>query len=359
MTARRRAIHHLFWCQPDGRLAHYCTSSEQSPLPATPGLNIWTLSRRFPALRRSLSLDQRLRKGNGALNELADPADKTPTTPAARAEEPAAAPAMRQAVLRVLRHGPQRGLALVASHASHLGDALTPKYRATLGMLKNHFAPALDLSLITCDPDIYLWRPAAAKASAACRTALICFCTSSNSLNTSLPIAQAALARHGLAVCYVMNRRQRLTREGLPGHDVATSARMLKALLGRLGFSHLYGLGVSLGGYTALLYAEGMELRRVLNFSGWPDKASGLGGSGECMVNAARGFPRHRILTVLSLSDPSDQKILRRYDDAGFETPRLFLESSTHGTFSAAIIESRLDGLLGWLLADADAPETG
>jgi hypothetical protein len=163
-------------------------------------------------------------------------------------------------------------------------------------------------------------------------------------------VAHAALATSGIPICYVFNGKKRPVHNGLPGQDTDQSGRVLSAILNRLGLTERYGLGTSLGGYTVCRYASALRLNRVLNFSGWPNKDSELWSNSNCLSEALGDFPRERVLSVLSRTDPNDQAILQSYDKDPLSTPRFFLETPTHGSLLAAIIENRLAELLAWLL---------
>ncbi len=343
--AATRPRHHLFWVVNGGRIAHYCSrKAPQGALPTTPGVDIWSLRKQFPALSQWLSLRHDLHSGIAggrsdiarALLEFDRPVERP-------------SPAIRQAILGVMRLGPQQALAALAHKHDNTAAVLTPKFRSTLRALQNAFDPVFDLPFLTCQPNIYVWFPPDRGVH---RRALVCFCTSSNTLNATLPVAHVALARYGYPICYIFNARGRFTYQGLPGHDTDDSARILKELLRKLGLTELYGLGTSLGGYTAVRYAHPMGLRRVLNFSGWPDQGSAPGASGDCMTKAAGVYPHSNVLSVLSRNDPNDVTIIDAYRRAGFATEFSLLESSTHGTFSAAIIENRLQDLINWLLIE-------
>ena len=114
------------------------------------------------------------------------------------------------------------------------------------------------------------------------------------------------------------------------------------------GFSELFGIGTSYGGFMICQLAEKLKLKKVLNFSGaqknpnTTEKAS--------FMKISSGYPLKNILTVLSESDEVDQKILRAYDEEGFLTKRAFLTAKSHGSFSSAFLEDQLDKYLDWLL---------
>ena len=345
---RQLAGHHLFWSTGKGRLLHYRTRGRDAALPATRDISIWKLRRKFPALVLWLSLERAVRTGSG------NPRIPNPALPALQALERAGSVAAetplpvewRRSLLGILMFGPQRGLAKMAGYLPTISRILTPNYRRMLSILAPVFNDSADLTFLACKPNVYLWLP---PGSGNASRVLVCFCTSSNSLNAPLPVAHAALAARGIPICYVFNQKTRYAHKGLPGMDVDQSARAISQLLDRLGFPERYGLGTSLGGYTACRYASGLRLRRVLNFSGWPDKGSEVYADANCMSKAIGSFPASNVLTVLSSTDPNDKSILGSYEKDPFLTPRCFLETPTHGSLLAAIIENRLDELLDWL----------
>lgn len=361
MTSGRapRSGHHLFWSTGRGKLLHYRASGRNVDLPATRDISIWSLRRRFPALVQWLLLERALRTGfhSQRISTLALAALQA--LAAHRSGEGAGSRLpleWRRPLFGILMLGPQRGLAHMARQLPALGGILTPNYRTILSLLATTFDDTADLTLLTCKPNVYLWLPPGSENST---RVLVCFCTSSNSLNAPLPVAHAALATRGIPICYVFNRRNYYAYRGLPGLDTEQSGRVINRLLDRLGFSERFGLGTSLGGYTVCRYASAIGLRRVLNFSGWPDKGGAFYTDIDCMSKALGAFPKEQVLTVLSATDPNDQSIRRSYDDGPFVTPRVFLETPTHGSLLAAIIEGRLDGLLDWLLEESPAEQRG
>jgi hypothetical protein len=349
-TARRPAAgHHLFWSTGKGKLLHYRVRGRNGQVPATREVSVWSLRKRFPLFVQWLLLARSMRTGtpHPRASKLAiaalDAIDED-----RRGETEAKLPLeSRRSLFGMLMLGPQRAIARMAERLQTVGSALTPNYRKMLSVLSPAFRESADLTFLTCRPNVYLWLPPGSEDET---RVLVCFCTSSNSLNAPLPVAHAALAARGVPICYVFNRKGRFAHKGLPGMDADLSARAIGHLLDRLGLPERYGLGTSLGGYTACRYATGLGLRRLLNFSGWPDKGSESYTDLECMNKALGTFPLDGILTVLSSTDANDKSIADSYDKGGFVTQRVLLDTPTHGSLLGAIIEDRLDGLLDWLL---------
>jgi hypothetical protein len=343
--ASRAPGHHLFWSTPKGRLIHYRAGGHRGRLPRTADVSIWKLRRRFPTLSDWLSFDRALRTGVRAprLSEQARSVLELLLDSGADI-----APASRRLLFGILMMGPQTGIAQMAEQLPKFAKMLTPHYRAMLSTLAPTFQSSADLTFLSCRPDLYLWLPPDSEARS---EVLVCFCTSSNSLNAPLPVAHAALATRRMPICYVFNRKNRFVYKGLPGRDADQSGRMIGQLLDRLGLTQRYGLGTSLGGYTACRYATSLGLQRVLNFSGWPDKSSEPGSDPHCLSKAIGAFPQDRVLSVLSSTDANDHAILQGYDEDPFVTRRCFVETQTHGSLLAAIIEGRLDDLLDWLFS--------
>jgi hypothetical protein len=93
-----------------------------------------------------------------------------------------------------------------------------------------------------------------------------------------------------------------------------------------------------------------LKLKRVLNFSGakinrgankWADEVPNID-----------DYPLENILTVFSKQDKTDQDLEAMYQRKGFLTKKAWVDSKTHGSFSAAFLEDKLPSLLSWLIEE-------
>ncbi len=338
------AEHHLFGFQPDGKLLYYSFGAKNTTF--KPSLNIWRLKSAFPAFGIFLSLWSKQPR-------LMQP--KTPQVQAVNAvfsDLSAGRPVKREQLQKIafllLSLGPGIFLKAMQSHLERFSEVLTPQYREVLRRVDLNLPPRSELLLHACNPDLYLWIPPGPVRPT---RLLVCFGTKHNSLNAPRPIAHYELARLGVGLLYVGNRPHLDPGEGLPGLNLDASAEQISSIARSFGFTQLYGLGTSLGGYAACCYAKRLNFKRLLNFSGFkPDSKTPKPNTSEFFK--LEGYPLQHILSVLSKSDPTDQDILRSYELNGFVTPREWVESATHGSFSAAIIEGKLGIYMDWLFAD-------
>lgn len=238
----------------------------------------------------------------------------------------------------LLRLAPNRGLKEMQANLESFSSAVPPQYMDMLTKIRFSGARKDELVLNACNPDIYTWRP----ANSITREAIVCFCTSKNTLNMPRPIAHQILSKLGVGLIYVGNRPTQNPSNGLIHHSLEESAELIKGAAKAHGFTNLHGLGASLGGYLACLYAPYLDLQRVLNFSGYPNQHNDQMPVGT--------FDSEKIMTVLSRTGATDKKILANYRRDRFITPIEWVESESHGSFSTAFIEGRLDNVLAWLL---------
>lgn len=338
------AEHHIFGFQPNGKCVYYSFGGGGPDF--SRGLNIWGVKRSFPAFGAFLSLwsekPRRIRP-------------KTPQAQAVNAVfsslsagRPVSRDDLQKTAFLLLSLGPAIFLKAMQAHLDAFSSVLTPQYRELLHRIRLDLPARSELLLHSCNPDLYLWIPPAAIPPT---RLIVCFGTKHNSLNAPRPIAHHELARLGVGLLYVGNRPNLDPGNGLPGLTLKASAEQIGSIARSFGFNRLYGLGTSLGGYAACRYANLLKFERLLNFSGFnPKPDAAASGSGDYF--GLQGYPRERILSILSRTDPTDQDILKGYDDNHFLTPREWVDSATHGSFSAALIEGKLGGYLDWLLAD-------
>jgi hypothetical protein len=147
---------------------------------------------------------------------------------------------------------------------------------------------------------------------------------------------------------YLGNRPNLSTEDTLIGHTNQESAELILKVAHEYGFSDLYGMGTSYGGFKICQLAEKLKLKKVLNFSGAQKEPTST--DKTTFMRISSGYPLDKILSVLSESDEVDQGILKAYDKEGFVTDRAFLNSKSHGSFSSSFLEGKLDEYLDWLL---------
>ena len=356
-----QAGHHIFWLHADKKLVYFGLDPDRRPPLDPKRLTLWSLRHKFERLRVFLDLWGRPlqpsatlhgRPEAGALRQvLAQLADQQ--APARQTLQRAALLGMSTGVAQVLQRMQQ--------HAPEFAPALTPQYASLLKTGDWSLPRRSELLLHGTQPDLYLWTPPRLSTQPMPRKLLVCFCTRSNTLNAPLPLAHSVLARRGAGILYVYNRAHKDPVQGLANWDFASTVTTIHRVAARFGFQQLYGLGTSLGGYAACSYAQALRLERVLNFSGHAGKAvaqAAEGGEPEApKVQWMRDCDLGRILTVLSRNDATDESIRVGYDENGFMTRRQWVDSATHGSFTAAWLECRLGGYLDWLLEGRDPPE--
>lgn len=348
------AGHHIFWLQAEQRLVYFGMDPDRPPAPEPQRVNLWSLRRRFERLQLFLDLWGRPLEASATLRGRPEAAAlRQVLAHLAHQQEPS-----RQALQRAGHLGLSTGVSQVLQkmqqHALAFAPALTPQYASLLSAGDWTLPRRSELLLHGCQPDMYLWTPPRTPAKRKSRSLLVCFCTRSNTLNAPLPLAHTVLARRGVGILYVYNRGQKDPGQGLANWDFASTVKTIRRVAARFGFQHLYGLGTSLGGYAACRYAQALGLQRVLNFSGHAGKpvaATSDGGEPTAPnLQWMRECDLGRIVTVLSRNDVTDESIRVGYDENGFATRRQWVDSATHGSFTAAWLEGRLDAYLDWLL---------
>jgi len=139
------------------------------------------------------------------------------------------------------------------------------------------------------------------------------------------------------------NRPKVEIQDGFKNISIKETSKIIKRIANEHGFSELYGLGVSYGGYKIIAVADCLNLKKILNFSGFAKNAFNNSIKNEY-------FPDKNILSVLSINDTIDKDILSNYKKDNFNCELLFLDTKTHGTFTAAFLEDKLKGCFDWLL---------
>ena len=337
-----RATHHLFGIQPNGQVLHYSTKPQGHRFAGfqSANLNIWKLRKIFTLFALYLEFSQARTPKSHARKELKlvwsvfDRLDKGEFVPR---ED------LVQTTIMLMQLGISRLLIKMQVHAAVFAPTLTPQFRVLLEQMDFSVDPRNELIFHSCNPDLYVWTPAQCSSE----KMLVVFLTRSNSLNMPRALAHLLLSRLGIAIMYVSNRPNMKSGEFLLGHNLEQTATLIKKVAGSLGVKNLYGLGTSYGGFKACQLASLLHFERVLNFSGAINDDQITKSS---TYNMAPGYDHSRILSVLSSSDPVDQKIRQSYDDNGFITRRSEVETVSHGSFTSAYLEGKLTPYLDWLL---------
>jgi hypothetical protein len=252
---------------------------------------------------------------------------------------------LQQVAIGLLKLGSGQYLRKMQTHLRSFESALTPQYREVMGRIDFWLAPRDELIFHTCNPDIYLWIP---HTTVAKQKLIILYPTRSNTYNMPRHLAHFILAKRGIALMYLGNRPNLSTEDTLIGHTNQESAELILKVAHEYGFSDLYGMGTSYGGFKICQLAEKLKLKKVLNFSGAQKEPTST--DKTTFMRISSGYPLDKILSVLSESDEVDQGILKAYDKEGFVTDRAFLNSKSHGSFSSSFLEGKLDEYLDWLL---------
>ncbi|WP_439103854.1 hypothetical protein [Celeribacter marinus] len=341
------AQHHLFWLRPDRKVQYYGHGANKDQELSVARLNLRTLTRAKEQLRVGLDLqlqqnptfararsERAVIQMRGALHALEN----------GQAVENIA---LKRVVLGALSHGALPVLKQIRTHVTRFDPLLTPQYRDVVPLINTDMPVRDGLLLHRADPHLYLWTPAKTTHE---RRLLVCFLTATNTLNTSLPVAHTRLAELGVPILYIYGSPTWHPSRGVAQNwDVAASSHAIRALMARFGFEAFYGLGASLGGYAACLYAKPLGLERVLNFSGSAGHVPGAGDDPLPVSNWADGFDHTRILSIFASHDATDKAILAKYDAAHFMTQRLLLPTDRHGTFTTSWTDGYLPQLLDWL----------
>jgi hypothetical protein len=251
----------------------------------------------------------------------------------------------QQITLGLLQLGSGYYLEKMQSHLKYFESSLTPQYREIMARMDFHLPKKDELIFHTCNPDIYLYIPPIIKFP---KKLVILFPTKSNTFNMPRHIAHFIFANQGVALMYVGNRPNLSMGNALIHHSNEESAELILKIAEEYGFNELYGLGTSYGGYMICQLAERLGLKKVLNFSGAQKEPQVE--QKTSMMSMRSSYPMKNILSVLSKDDPVDLEILKAYDSEGFETPRVFLSSKSHGSFSSAFLEGKVNNFFAWML---------
>jgi hypothetical protein len=356
-----QAGHHIFWLNAEQKLVYFGLDPDLRRPVDPRRLDLWSLRRKFERLRIFLDIWGRPLEPSVSSHGSAESVVlRRVLAQLANRQLPARQTLQRVAIL-AMSSGVSQVLQRMQRHAVEFAPALTPQYASLLKAGDWSLPRRSELLLHGCQPDLYLWTPPRMLSQNRPRKLLVCFCTRSNTLNAPLPLAHSVLARRGAGILYVYNRARKDPFQGLAKWDLASTVTTIRRVVARFGFQQLYGLGTSLGGYAACSCAGALGLERVLNFSGYVGKAgvaaSEVDASGPADLQWMQECDLGRILTVLSRNDSTDEWIRGVYDENGFVTRRQWVDSATHGSFTAAWLEGRLNGYLDWLLEGKEPSE--
>jgi hypothetical protein len=156
-------------------------------------------------------------------------------------------------------------------------------------------------------------------------------------------LAHFILARLNISLMYLTNRPKVEIQDGFKNISIKETSKIMKRIADEHGFSELYGLGVSYGGYKIIAAADCLNLKKILNFSGFAKNTFN-----NSIKN--KNYSDKKILSVLSINDAIDKNILNHYKKDDFGCQLFFLDTKTHGTFTAAFLEDKLKDCFDWLL---------
>ena len=333
-----RPEHQIFWIKPGGQLAFWGLRAASSIGTQAKTNTVSALAKKYPRFELYLRLWAGHPRGTAAAFmrrlPLADPAlDRR---------------AIDRAVIELVTLGAGQSLRFLQTNWNAIRSSLTPQYQELIRGVDFSIPARNELIFHCTEPDLYLYR--SVQSTHLERSLLVCFCTKKNTLNAPLPIAHIALQRRVSDILYVRNRNGANPADGLGGLNFEETASMLNQLIRKqLGYQKVFGLGTSVGGYAACIYAAPLGFEGVLNFSGAPGLEAQNELNRQPLGLRVKDYPLKKILSVLSARDPTDQKILQRYRESGFDTKLTLVDSATHGSFTAALLEGKLGGIVGWL----------
>jgi hypothetical protein len=340
------AGHHLFFLENGMRYRRYVHRGSYDPLAEVRALSWEYLIASYDQHACTLALQGRysgVPKPSAELVKMIEPWVRVVSS--IKAGEPLDRYHLSRAAYLVVSHGTGLSVRFAQEHLEKFAPFLSPQYRVLLPSIQTLHSADDELLFHGCSPDLYLWLPPAVRPP---QRLLVCFATKSNTLNAPMPLAHTVLARLGVAVLYVYNRRGIDSSRGLAGYDFQQTVDTIRFLIRKFAFQKVYGMGTSLGGYAVCAYAAALGMRRVINFSG--SRTHELMSKESPLTERLNGYPLGKIMTVASQADKTDIEILEGYDRRGFLTPRTLLNTPTHGSFTGAWLEGKLPALFTWLL---------
>lgn len=344
VTLIPKSSHHLYGVEPNGNLNTY---SFNPHVKTTSKVTIWKLKKIFKLFDIYLTLWRGQFKKNILKVHGIDFLCRTFN--AQRDSQNVDRRDLQKTIILLLRLGPSSYLKHMQHHLSFFKLGLTPQYTEVISKMNFDITPKDELIFHTCNPDIYLWLPA---QSSKLNKVIIIFGTISNTLNMPRPMAHFILSKLGVGLMYIKNHRSLEASEVFHQHDLNKAAEPILKIMQTHQLQIAYGLGVSFGGFRICEMAKALNLKRVLNFSG----AKINRGSNKWVdeVPSIHDYSLDNILTVFSKQDKTDQDLEAMYQRKGFLTKKAWVDSKTHGSFSAAFLEDKLPSLLAWLIEEEE-----
>lgn len=345
------ASHHLFYVTEKKTAAYFKAGDAPSLFAEATNLSQDVLTRRYPDYALGCVFDGAL-SASVCVEEVQDRFRQYETLiDHLRRAQDIPLHLVRRLFVSVLSTGSESALRFIQQHMPIFAPAMTPQYRLLIPRVKCRKQPQDALIFHGCQPDLYLWTPDSLTQGT---SALICFLTSSNTLNAPLPLAHSILADLKLPILYVYNRKGIDSAKGIAELNINETAAMIKVVLQRLGIRETFLVGASLGGYAGCCFFEKVGAKRMLNFSGAPKggfvEEEAQVRARDDLNQAMSSSSRANMMLVISATDPTDRKIGQIYDSIQFHTPRTFLATPTHGSFTGAWLEGKLPALFTWLL---------
>ena len=337
-----QSSHHLYGVEPNGNLNTYSFNPHVKTISK---VTIWKLKKIFKLFDIYLTLWQGMYKKSSP--RFRDIDFLCQTLNALNNHQHIDRRDLQKTIILLLRLGPSSYLKQIQQHLSFFKPGLTPQYIEVISKMNFDIKPKDELIFHTCNPDIYLWIP---KQSKKIEKVIVIFGTISNTLNMPRPMAHFILSKLGVALMYVKNHKGLDVPEVFHHHDINKAAEPILKIMQIHQLKIAYGLGVSFGGFRICEMAQLLKLKRVINFSG----AKITRGSNKWVdeVPNIDNYPLENILTIFSKYDKTDQSLEAMYQRKGFLTKKAWVDSKTHGSFSAAFLEDKLPALLGWLIEE-------
>lgn len=248
---------------------------------------------------------------------------------------------MLQVTALLLNFGSVYFLKKLQKNISLFQTILTTNYYQLLQKINLKINDKDQLIFNATNPDIYLW---VSKKKISKKKLLIIWGSQRNSLNMPYHLAHFILARLNISLMYIRNRPKIDIHDGFKNISLEETSKIIKKISDEHGFTELYGLGVSYGGYKIMAIAHHLKLKKILNFSGFAKNIPN-----NSLRN--KNYSDKNILTILSANDKSDKTIFDYYKKEKFNCDYLFLESKSHGTFTASFLESKLEYCFNWLFS--------
>ena len=248
---------------------------------------------------------------------------------------------LRILTMILMHSGPGGCMREFQRHIDHFKSYLPEQYRAIIPKFDFKLESRDELIFHNCKPDLYLWMP---KENFASSRVIVVYPTKNNTLNMPLSLAHFILSRLNINLLYIFNRPEKRPNEFVANYRLSKSIKLIKSVLDEFKLTEIMGIGVSLGGYKICQLAYSLDMQGVLNFSGniFHDNSNNK--------EMAPLFNPKNMLSVLSSKDSFDINLLNAYKKHHFNTLIDFTDFNSHGTFTSAFLEGKLDGYFNWLL---------